>query len=1045
MRFISIFLLFFIFINAFGSELDLTEEERAWIEKSSTITLGADYKWPPFDFADAKGKHVGLAADYLELIAKKTGLKFDVIPDRWATVIQNMKAKKYYGLACAVKTDERKKYLLFTEPYLSVPMVIITKTDNKEIKNFDDLAGKVVSINKGSYVHEWLETKYPKIKLHLSSSNEESIQAVSHGKADAYFGNLAVATYIMNTYLINNLQIVSAAEGFSTEVSIAIDKEHYILLNIIQKALSSISEKEHQTIKSKWKENLSLDKKASLLSFTQKQQAWIEKHKKIRYVIDNAWLPLEYLDSETQLHSGITKSYLDIVSKRTGLEFELVKTETWSQAAEKINKREADLYSAVSKTKDRSKVVNFSIPYIKMPEVYVTKKEISLVRDIHDLYYKKVALVKGYSITGIIKEEHPLIDVIEVETVSQALELVTQGKAYAYMDVLPIVSYYIQKKGFSNLKISGMSNYTFEFSMALRNDYAKEGIEVLNKALKSISEEDKNNIYNKWLRVEYDKEIDYTVIWQITGLFLFFLIGTIYWNRKLANEVYMRKMAQEELVKLNIELEKANDIAQSASRAKSNFLSNMSHEIRTPMNSILGFADLLYEKIEDKKLKSYISTIRSSGQALLFLINDILDLSKIESGKLEIVKKASNVKNLFEEVKNLFILQIEQKGLSFSIKIDEDMPSSLIVDAVRLKEILINLVGNALKFTEDGGIYIQLKVDAIYDHKSKIDLRVFVKDTGIGIPKESQEKIFNTFEQVENQDMRRYGGTGLGLAISKKLAQLMGGSLEVQSKEGEGSTFILCLKNIDIASLSQESEERENFDYHDICFAIAKLLVVDDVKENRELIKESFSETNIEIFEATNGQEAIDKARENNFDLILMDIRMPIMDGYNATRLIKKFSSTPIVALTASIMQEELQKIESERFAGYLRKPVTKQELYEMLTKYIKFSTKSNKQKEELINPFHKNIDKEQLRDFSMQLEREKVSQLYQKAILTNDLALIEEFANRLYEIAKVHNIEVFIDYCKNLFDDIDVFDINEIISLLKKYPQMIEEIQEKL
>ncbi|DAB31805.1 MAG TPA: histidine kinase [Sulfurospirillum sp. UBA11407] len=1046
MHLLGLVVLFFLTLSSsFASNLNFTEEEKAWIAKSSTIILGADYKWPPFDFVDAKGQHVGLAADYLELIAKKTGLKFRVMPNKWSITLENMKAKKYHGLSCAVETDERKKYLLFTEPYLSVPMVIIKRKGDVRFKKLEDLIGKTVSINKDSYVHEWLEKKHPEIKLHLSTSNEESLQAVSMGKVDAYLGNLAVATYVMNKFLINNLEVVSSIEGFNTEVSIAIDKENYILLNIIQKALSSISDIEHQTIKRKWKENLSLDKNVAYLDFSSKEQAWIDKHKKIRYVIDNNWYPLEYFNEELSMHEGITKSYLDLVSKKTGLEFELVKTKNWSESVVKIKNKEADLYTAIAKTQSRSEIVDFSTPYITMPEVFVTKKEISLIQDIKSLYGKKIALVKDYYMAETIKKEHPFIEVVEVETITKALELVTQGKVVAYIDVLPIVSYYIQQKGFSNLKIAGMSDYSFAFSMAIRKDWSQEGLSVINKALKSITEEEKSDIYNRWFHVEYSAKIDYTLVWKVVAFFVLFLGLSLYWNRKLTNEVSMRKLAQEELLKLNVELEEAKDSAQSANMAKSNFLSNMSHEIRTPMNSILGFADLLYEKIEDKKLKSYVSTIRSSGQALLFLINDILDLSKIESGKLEIIKTASSIKNLFKEIENLFSLQIEQKGLEFKINIDKKIPPSLILDAIRVKEILINLVGNALKFTQTGGIYIDVIAGTIHTHQSKIDLFIVVKDTGIGIPKSSQEKIFNTFEQVENQDIRKYGGTGLGLAISKKLAKLMEGTLEVKSEESEGASFTLSLKNIDIASICESDEELEkSFDFSHVEFQKAIILIVDDVPANRELIKECFAGTNIQVDEAQNGQEAIFKAKERDYNLIFMDIRMPVMDGYSATRVIKEFSATPIIALTASIMQDELKKIEGERFSGYLRKPVSKEELYKIVSNYIQYAVKEKKEAQEVKEIVHE-TDVKTLRAFYEELKETKIETMYQKAILTNDFSIIKEFSQELFKLSKKHGVVHMIEYCENLFEQIDVFDINAIVLSLNQYPLLILHIEEKL
>ena len=1039
MKFLKyLIILLSLITSVVSSELEFTKDEIQWIKGNPTVKLGADYKWPPFDFADSSGHHTGLSSEYIKLISKKSGLKFDVTTGVWSNILKEMQSKKYDGLSCAVETDERKKYLKFSDPYLTVPMVIITKRDNDRIKGIDDLLKKVVSINKGSYIHEWLETSYPQIKLHLTTSNEASLEAVALGKADAYVGNQAVATFIMNKYLLNNLNIVAKLKGFETAVSVAIDKDNLMLFNIIQKSLKSITLNEHQEIKSKWKKILNSEIESMELVFTKQQQEWIKNHKEIRFVIDNHWKPIEYLPKNSKNFKGLSSSYIELLSKKTGIKFKRVHTNRWADSVKKINSKKADLYTCVAQTDSRKKVVSFSDSYLKMPQVFVTNKNVNFIADIKELYGEKIVLVEGYYITEMIKKEHPKIKILEVKTIREAFEAITKNEAYAYIEMLAVASHFIQQEGFSNLKISGMSGYESEFSMALRNDWAKEGIEVINKALGSITKQEKSDIYNKWLHVEYDQKIDYTLIWQIISVFILLIVASLFWNRKLSSEIEKRILAQKELVQLNLKLEEATEIAQSANKAKSDFLSNMSHEIRTPMNAILGFAELLDEKIEDKKLKSFLKTIRSSGQTLLFLINDILDLSKIESGKLELVKSRTNLKNIIEESIDIFKLQAEQKGLKLELTLDDNIPSAILIDQIRLKEILINLIGNALKFTENGYVKVVVIVDEVYEHTSKVDLTIIVKDSGLGISKSNQEKVFNIFEQSENQDTKKYGGTGLGLAISRKLSNLMGGSLTLKSEFGKGSNFILSLKNLDIASLNdKESENKLTVDYTSIEFSKAIVLVVDDVYENRELVKESFYSTNIEVIEADNGKKAIDIAKSQQIDLILMDIRMPVMDGYHATRLIKEFSSVPVIALTASIMQDELQKLEGERFNGYLRKPVSKEELFIEVSKYIKYKSSDVSEVEEKISiPVE-----DDLKNFLDNL-RPEIELLYKEAIATNNISTITQFTKALLEQALRYKIEYMVDYSELLLEKIDAFEINTISKMLNEYESKIEKLK---
>lgn len=1015
-----------------------TPEEQAYIKNNPVVTLGSDYKWPPFDFVDKNGAPTGLSYDYIQLIAEKSGLQFKIYPAVWAETIQKMKDKKFDGLTCAVKTDERDKFLFFSDPYLSVPMVIIANTNNNDIKTLDDLKGKVVSINKGSYIHEWLQEKYPSITLLPSTSNEDSLEMLSLGKVDAYVGNLAVSTYIMNQYLLNNLKIVAKLEEFQTAISLAIDKDKTVLFNIIQKTLKDISPKEAQAINSKWSKTLDASK--GLLSFTPQEQAWIDKHKEIRYVIDNHFEPLEYLAKDGNTHAGIAGNYLALISQKTGINFVREPTSVWSQSVEKINSRQADMYTCLTRTPTREKVVNFTQPYIIMPQVFITRNDVKFITDIKELYGKKVVFVEGYAQNELIQKEHPQIQPVIVKDIVDAFKAVVEGDAFAYIDLLPVASSYIQKNGFSNLKISGISRYESTFHMALRNDWESEGIAILNKVIDSISEEEKNSIYNQWIQVKYDKTIDYTIVFQIVGAFLLIIAGTLFWNRKLSAEIEKRREVELALQELNKKLLIATQEAQSATNAKSNFLSNMSHEIRTPMNSILGFAELLDEKIEDKKLKSFIKTIRSSGESLLMLINDILDLSKIESGKFEIITKATPIKKLLEETIATFTLQAEQKGLNLELNIDSKIPEVIFIDAFRLKEILTNLIGNALKFTDEGFIKIIVEVHRVHKHLSKIDIVISVQDSGIGIAKEAQSKIFNMFEQQENQDARKYGGTGLGLAISKKLATLMGGSLEVQSDVGKGSVFILKLNNLDIASLQNEMLQNDlDLNYTAIDFDKAVILVADDVEQNRKLIKESFDATLIEVIEAVNGQDAIDKVKSHPIDLILMDIRMPILDGYSATRMIKESFDIPIIALTASIMLEDLTRIKEQRFDGYLRKPVSKNELYNELVKYLKYTPKSPE-------IHHKEaIEVENLEALKNFLDTLDVEPLYQAAIAQNDLTIIAQFASSLREASTRHSITYLQQYSQNLLDKIDTFDIAQIETMLHDYPKIMKTLKQKI
>jgi len=888
----------------------------------------------PFSLLLPDGTPTGLYVEFWQLWSKTNHIPIKFYPETYANAMRKLKNHQVDFHVGLFVNDSRTAWGDFSIPFHRVDTGIFFRGNQKAFPKLSEMKGRKVAVQAGTFQHQYLVSHYPDIKIYAFVDAELILNGFLNNEFDAIVSEIPYLNSQIAKMGLRGVFKLSDESLLTNEVRAFIPKADNNVTDIINAGIKKMPVNQVIALEKKWLPSLTpyWSSQNKLASLTMDEKDWLKLHNHFSIGIDHNWSPFEFVDNNND-YSGVSSEYTAILQEKLGVEFKPDYNRTWIESFKALKNHQIDVIPAIVKTEQRAKSMSFTKPYISLASVILTRKDTFYVQGIEDLSGKKVGVIGDYVFESILKENHPDIKIVAVASVKKGMELVESGDIDAFIDALATINHELNKGNHKDIIVAAFTPYPLELSMAVSSDLAPL-TPILDKALSSITTKQKSRIANNWLAIEVNLESNFQTFlyWglPIGSVLLMIILFVLKTNRRMQFEILERKKTEQLL-------ESAKEKAEAANQTKDNFLANMSHEIRTPMNAVVGMSHLLEKSGLTDQQKGYQETLNSSAESLLVLIDDILDLSKVEAGKLELEVLPFSLTEVVKNVENQVRLIIDESKIKLVTKLSSQIPRLLYGDSNRLRQVILNLVNNAAKFTQQGKIEISAKINS--KKGKKIEIEFCVSDTGIGIDIDQQKNLFQNYSQADSSTTRQYGGTGLGLAISKNLCELMGGKIWLTSQAGVGSQFnfkvTLEYKDGTDSNIAQELlHTRNEFDF----LKDKNILLVDDNDVNLMVARMILSNAGMEVVTAKDGKEAIEQLKQGRFDAILMDIQMPVMDGYQATRYIRKemgLTNIPIIAVSANVMKPDLKKSLDSGMDAHIGKPLNVNKLLSTLVDKI--------------------------------------------------------------------------------------------------------------
>jgi len=751
----------------------LSAAERAFLDAYPDIRFGAAADWAPYAYRGDDGATVGIDADTVAAINELLGTNIQLVPGAWADLVEQAMQHDIDGLSTSRPHADRAHRLTFSTPYAQLTNAVFVRAgDAADINGPPALAGRRIGYAQGDHLPDAMIAGIAGAVGVPRPSVPALLNDLLSGNVDAVIGGSEVLRFLVSDAAEPPVALAFEI-GEPLDLVFSVRNDWPLLASAIDKALAALTS-ERLAIRRRYFPPLDPALPAGVPDLSPAERAYLErKGRRLTYCLNPYWAPYDYLDNGE--HRGIFKDYLDLFAAKLGVSLTPLPTQDWTETLGFAEQRRCDLVAGAVRTAERERYLAFTSPYVSLTHVLVARADAPFVAGIESLPGKPIGVPLDSAIESQLKARYPQQPFVAFGSPADGLRLLSEGGMYAAVVALENAAELVDE-GLGRLRIIGKLDEPYAISVAVRND-EPELLGILQKAVNATTPAEHDRIAERRTTFRIEQRLDLACVARDAEGKPLLMAGT-------HMDIHRTKEAE-------LELTRAKEEAERASLAKSEFLANMSHEIRTPMNAVLGGARLCLDTELDVRQRGWLERLHSASHSLLGLIDDVLDLARIDAGGTVLKPAPFALDEVLDRVQAVVEMQAREAGLTLWFDIDPAAPGGLVGDALRLEQVLLNLASNAVKFTPRGEVC--LRVEYRGREADGARLRFTVIDTGIGIARQQRARLFEPFCQGDTSTTRRYPGSGLGLSISRELVRRMGGDIVVVSAPGQGSAFHFTL------------------------------------------------------------------------------------------------------------------------------------------------------------------------------------------------------------------------------------------------------------